>query len=74
MSIIAAGWAWGAARVGTQRAAEALPDVKGLHSVKDFVQRHPVVATAAVLGVAWFALGGTLPTALGLLGLGAARR
>lgn len=65
--------AWSTAREDTQKVAQALPDVKGLHSVKDFVQRHPVLSTCAVLGVAWYAVG-TLPTLIGLRALARARR
>ncbi len=65
---------WSTARQDTQRAAAALPDVKGLHSVKNFVQHHPVLSTCAVLGVAWYTLGGALPTLVGLRTLARARR
>jgi hypothetical protein len=48
---------WHAAREGTERVADALPDTMGLDHVSDFIRRHPVVATCCVLAVACYAFG-----------------
>jgi hypothetical protein len=74
MSIRAVTSVWHTTREGTQKAAEALPDVRGLTTVKEFVRRHPVLSTCAVLAVSWYILGGSLPRAASLLSLGGLRR
>lgn len=52
---------WQTAREGTQEVAGQLPDTFGLDHVKDFVRRHPVLSTCAVLLVAYSFLGESLP-------------
>jgi len=51
---------WHAARTGTEGLSAALPNTMGLDHVKDFVRRHPVVATCVALAVGYYFVGGSL--------------
>jgi hypothetical protein len=58
---------WHAAREGTQRVADVLPDAPVLDHVKALVRKHPILATCAVLALGGYlsgrGLGGGKPTA-----------
>ncbi len=51
---------WHAARVGTERLADELPDAMGLDHLKGFMRRHPVVTTCAALAIGYYLVGGAL--------------
>jgi hypothetical protein len=53
--------AWQSAREGTQELAAALPEVKGLEQVKDFIRRYPAAATCAALILGYMIFGTTWP-------------
>ena len=48
---------WHAAREGTQRVADVLPDSMGLDHIKALVRKHPVIATCAVLAIGGYLSG-----------------
>ncbi len=45
---------WNAAREGAQRAADVIPDGMGLEPIKHLIQKHPIIATCAVLAIGGF--------------------
>lgn len=51
---------WHAARVGTQRAADALPDAPGLDRVKGFARRHPLLTAGVATAAGYYLLGGRM--------------
>lgn len=53
--------AWQSAQEGTQELAGALPEVKGVQQVKEFIRRHPGVSTCAALFVGYYLFGSSLP-------------
>ena len=49
---------WHATRRGTEVAAAALPDALGLNHVKEFVRKHPVLATSIVVAIGYYLIKG----------------
>jgi hypothetical protein len=53
--------AWQSAKEGTQELASALPEIKGMGQVKEFIRRYPGVSTCTALVVGYMVFGSTLP-------------